>query len=57
MAHNTPEQNDAFRKAWDATNARWKAQQKTYEKEQEEKKLPGFDQNPLDNFPTIWSKT
>jgi hypothetical protein len=28
--HNTPEQNEAFRKAWDATNARWKAQQKTY---------------------------
>jgi hypothetical protein len=25
--HNTPEQNDAFRRAWDATNARWKAQQ------------------------------
>lgn len=23
--HNTPEQNEAFRKAWDATNARWKA--------------------------------
>jgi hypothetical protein len=26
-AHNTPEQNEAFRRAWDATNARWKAQQ------------------------------
>lgn len=26
--HNTSEQNEAFRKAWDATNARWKAQQK-----------------------------
>ena len=25
-AHNTPEQNEAFRRAWDATNARWKAQ-------------------------------
>lgn len=24
--HNTPEQNDAFRRAWDETNARWKAQ-------------------------------
>jgi hypothetical protein len=24
--HNTPEQNAAFRKAFDATNARWKAQ-------------------------------
>jgi len=23
--HNTPEQNEAFRKAFDATNARWKA--------------------------------
>ncbi len=23
--HNTPEQNAAFRKAWDATNAHWKA--------------------------------
>jgi len=27
MSHNTPEQNESFRKAWDATNARWKAQQ------------------------------
>lgn len=27
MAHNTPEKNEAFRRAWDATNARWKAQQ------------------------------
>jgi hypothetical protein len=27
-AHNTPEKNEAFRRAWDATNARWKAQQK-----------------------------
>jgi hypothetical protein len=25
--HNTPQQNEDFRKAWDATNARWKAQQ------------------------------
>lgn len=24
--HNTPEQNADFRRAWDATNARWKAQ-------------------------------
>ena len=23
--HNTHEQNEAFRKAWDATNARWRA--------------------------------
>lgn len=23
--HNTPEANEAFRKAFDATNARWKA--------------------------------
>lgn len=23
--HNTPEQNEAFRKAFDETNARWKA--------------------------------
>lgn len=23
--HNTPEENEAFRKAFDATNARWKA--------------------------------
>lgn len=29
--HNTPEQNEAFRKTWDTTNARWKAQQKAYE--------------------------
>lgn len=34
MAHNTPEQNEAFRKAWDATNARWKAQQKAFEAQQ-----------------------
>lgn len=27
MSHNTPEQNADFRRAWDATNARWKAQQ------------------------------
>lgn len=25
--HNTKEQNEAFREAFDATNARWKAQQ------------------------------
>lgn len=29
--HNTPEQNEVFRKAWDSTNARWKAQQKAFE--------------------------
>jgi len=29
--HNTPEKNEAFRKAWEATNARWKAQQKAHE--------------------------
>jgi len=29
--HNTPEQNEAFRKAWDATNALWRAQQKAFE--------------------------
>ena len=29
--HNTPQQNEALRKAWDATNARWKAQQKAFE--------------------------
>jgi predicted SprT family Zn-dependent metalloprotease len=27
--HNTPEQNEDFRRAFDATNARWKAQNKT----------------------------
>ena len=26
-SHNTPEQNEAFRRTWDETNARWKAQQ------------------------------
>ena len=26
--HNTPKDNEAFRRAWDATNARWKAQTK-----------------------------
>lgn len=26
--HNTPEQNADFRRTWDATNARWKAQNK-----------------------------
>jgi hypothetical protein len=25
--HNTPTDNETFRRAWDATNARWKAQQ------------------------------
>lgn len=29
--HNTKEQNETFCKAWDATNAYWKAQQKAYE--------------------------
>lgn len=29
--HNTKEKNEAFRKAWDATNEYWKAQQKAYE--------------------------
>lgn len=37
MTHNTPAQNDAFRKAWDATNARWKAQQKAYDEAQQKK--------------------
>lgn len=30
--HNTPEQNEAFREAFDATNARWKAQNKQQRK-------------------------
>lgn len=30
--HNTPEQNEAFRKTFDATNARWKAQNKQQRK-------------------------
>lgn len=34
--HNTPEQNEAFRKAFDETNARWKAAV-----EQDKKKLRG----------------
>lgn len=34
--HNTPEQNADFRKAWDATNARYKAFD-AYMKEQEAK--------------------
>ena len=29
--HNTPQQNQEFRHAWDATNAYWKAQQKAFE--------------------------
>lgn len=33
--HNTQEQNEAFRKAWEATNARWKAQQKAYEEQKQ----------------------
>jgi hypothetical protein len=37
MAHNTPEQNQEFRKAWDATNARWKTQQKAYDEAQQKK--------------------
>ena len=36
--HNTPEQNEAFRKAWDVTNARWKAQQKAYDAQQAKEK-------------------
>jgi hypothetical protein len=32
--HNTPQENESFRKAWDATNARWKAQQKAHEQQQ-----------------------
>ena len=35
--HNTPEQNEAFRKAWNATNQRWKAQQKAHEEKQKAK--------------------
>jgi hypothetical protein len=35
--HNTKEQNESFRKAWDATNARWKAQQKAYDATQQKK--------------------
>ena len=31
--HNTKEQNEAFRKAWDATNAYWKAQQKAHDEQ------------------------
>ena len=33
--HNTSQQNEDFRKAWDATNARWKAQQKAYDEAQQ----------------------
>lgn len=33
--HNTPEKNEDFRKAWDATNAYWKAQQKAYEEQKQ----------------------
>lgn len=29
--HNTPQQNEAFRKAWDASNLFWKMQQKAFE--------------------------
>jgi hypothetical protein len=36
--HNTPQQNEDFRKAWDATNARWKAQQNQQTKPQQEPK-------------------
>lgn len=38
MAHNTPEQNADFRKAWDATNALWKAQQAAHEAQQKQTK-------------------
>ena len=31
--HNTPEQNQDFRRAFDATNARWKAQQKAHDEQ------------------------
>lgn len=35
--HNTPEKNEDFRKAWDATNERYKAFCKSLEKKQTEK--------------------
>lgn len=36
--HNTPEQNEAFKAAFDETNARWKAQIKHEEKQKSEQK-------------------
>lgn len=33
--HNTKEQNEAFRKTFDATTAYWKAQQKAFEADPE----------------------
>jgi hypothetical protein len=45
MSHNTPEQNEAFRKAWDATNERWRAQQKAYEAQQQKKGQDNAEQS------------
>lgn len=49
--HNTPEQNEAFRKAFDETNARWRAAvahdklQKEINKEKTDLNLPQRKQN------------
>ena len=44
--HNTPEQNEAHRRASDATNARYKAFRKVLEKEEAEKKENKPKQEP-----------
>ena len=40
--HNTPEQNEAFKNAWNETNARWKAQTMN------EDKAPNFASTPAE---------
>jgi hypothetical protein len=44
--HNTPEQNEAFRRAWDATNARYVAFCKSLEKQQANEKQSQQPQTP-----------
>jgi hypothetical protein len=44
--HNTPEENENFRRAWDATNARYRAFCKALEKEEAEQKETKTQQEP-----------
>ena len=46
MMHNTHEQNEAFRKAWDSTNARWKAQTNKAKKMTHSEIIDFYDTHP-----------
>jgi hypothetical protein len=55
--HNSPEKNQDFRKAWDTTNTRWKAQQKAHD---DQKIIDFYDQNlnlTLSQLAAITGKT